>query len=702
MNPIMKNTVLSIILCLSFSIACTQYEDISSCEQSESPSLTTRSGAVVSDQNPYSLANVQEAYNDLRPTLGLPAKTLTATDHYVRFFVTDSVDHAILHDSLHLELIEYPLDVELTADEMASYMSTATNMWYYTVVHPDFVYPEDIEYEFLDYIYMQSDPIMRAPSFVPQIDDEDYTPVIERAMINNGINISPLTRGAVWYPSATIYYEDDYNGEIIPLEGVKVRCTNFINVGSGITDADGNVSGITGWGGRFRNAVGYHIIWEDSQWNIRDGRTGQAKTHGPKQKAHWDHTISTDDTKDSAFAAVHRALHAFYYESHPLTAGITKMHPFYYPIMNVGIITNRTNNGKNGYFLSSFIRDYGFNSIVVWLNNRDKWEVTATTFHELGHANHYQASLLSDGGLFDWINYFCANGLIVDSWANGLRYAYMESFYPGIELSLQNHPDYTHIIESLMNQGFSLSQLENTVVNTTSVSSWRQKVKNVNSVPDAIVDMIFDNPYTPVRVNLSNPISGSNAPAINTNVTYSVPNDLPTGVTFNGWTTSGVGCLVIGGTSGSTLTVRFSGYTTYTLTANFTLPGNVPYSVTKTIDLTSYAPVATPTISANKSSLTSWGESVTFSVTSPQLSVTYEWQNDRVTQPNQTGPALTLTTSTGSNTPPILDDPGITPHALASPGFTVRCRAVGGQGQTSSWSNEIFVPFYEPAINNSI
>ncbi len=320
----MKNLFSTLVLCVLFVTGCVEFEEPVISEEGMEQQSLTRS-AIVSDQNPYSLENVQEAYNDMRPSLGLPAKTITATHHYVRFFVQDSVDYAILSDSLNLELIEYPLDVELSAYEMAAYMSNTSNMWYYTAVSPGFVYPSDIEHEFLDYIYMQNEfPGTRAPGDDPQISDGYYDLVIEQAMQNIGIAIPPTTRATPDYPSATICYEDDYDRDgdgypdnvIIPLEGVKIRCTNFINVGSGTTDANGTVTGIKGWGGKFRNAVGYHIIWDNPKWNIRDGRTGQAKTHGPKQKERWVDTIKTNEVKHSYFAAAHRALWAYFYETY--------------------------------------------------------------------------------------------------------------------------------------------------------------------------------------------------------------------------------------------------------------------------------------------------------------------------------------------------------------------------------------------------
>jgi hypothetical protein len=66
-------------------------------------------------------------------------------------------------------------------------------------------------------------------------------------------------------------------------------------------------------------------------------------------------------------------------------------------------------------------------------------------------------------------------------------------------------------------------------------------------------------------------------------------------VTFNNWTvTPNVGYTITGGTTSQNLTIKFAYSGTYTVSANFTLPGNVPYSATKVVYAT-YVP--TPVIS---------------------------------------------------------------------------------------------------------
>lgn len=157
------------------------------------------------------------------------------------------------------------------------------------------------------------------------------------------------------------------------------------------------------------------------------------------------------------------------------------------------------------------------------------------------------------------------------------------------------------------------------------LAAWRQKAKSMSVTHPAIVDMVFNNSSTgpPLRVNLTKPITGPDSPALNTNVTYSVPASLPTGVTFNGWTVTPSTHAITGGTNNRTLTVSFATGGTYTVAANFTLPGNVAYSATKTVDLSPPAP-AVPYFAVDTSNEQPGGF-VLFTVSNPQSGVTYEW-----------------------------------------------------------------------------
>ena len=131
-------------------------------------------------------------------------------------------------------------------------------------------------------------------------------------------------------------------------------------------------------------------------------------------------------------------------------------------------------------------------------------------------------------------------------------------------------------------------------------------------------------------------VSGPTNPALSQNVTYSVPATLPTGVTFNGWTILQSSYIVTGGTTSRNLTIRFTAYGEYNLTANFTLSGGTTYSAYKTIVIPPPAPyimgdlmpVPDPESLGRAVYWLEPGVSKRLFVLNPDLTAEYEWRFD--------------------------------------------------------------------------
>lgn len=140
-------------------------------------------------------------------------------------------------------------------------------------------------------------------------------------------------------------------------------------------------------------------------------------------------------------------------------------------------------------------------------------------------------------------------------------------------------------------------------------------------------------------------VSGPDYPLFNNNVTYSTPTTLSAGVSFNNWTiSSNSGYTVTGGTSGRNLTIKFTAYGTYTLTANYTLPNGSSCAVTKQITVTSPTPPATPILKATGEQVY-WGYWVRPGTTATvyidgnyDSFATYEWSTGGLTFYQLTGP----------------------------------------------------------------
>ncbi|MDE6508516.1 MAG: hypothetical protein K2L04_08660 [Alistipes sp.] len=172
--------------------------------------MKTRAAAVAED-NPYSLLNVQNAMDKVCQEEGKPLVTLQPTHYYVRFLPKDSTEYNRLLDSTNLILFCYPLDRELTDEDVDFFekdtVDTYGYPWMYTKVPTDYVFPEDILHEILDEVVIET------------FDDNDINEGVSNNITKetwNRVLIKsmklPETRSSYkWQPYANIKYVDDFN-----------------------------------------------------------------------------------------------------------------------------------------------------------------------------------------------------------------------------------------------------------------------------------------------------------------------------------------------------------------------------------------------------------------------------------------------------------------------------------------------------------
>lgn len=196
--------------------------------------------------NPYSLSNMQAAYDELCKTKSLSSEKLEATDLYVRFLPKDSTDIAFLQN-LDLEFFDFPLDYEI--EEYGNYyhdpsVPEGEITWQYTKVKPDFVFP-DIQYEIIDecYIPEEDEELTKSSICGGDFAEELEMLAIKMADLPAEYSVSEdyiETKAKVKkYPSGSvlIYKEDN---DTIPAKGVKIRCHYFLKWDSDFTDDEGN------------------------------------------------------------------------------------------------------------------------------------------------------------------------------------------------------------------------------------------------------------------------------------------------------------------------------------------------------------------------------------------------------------------------------------------------------------------------------
>jgi hypothetical protein len=178
-------------------------------------------------------------------------------------------------------------------------------------------------------------------------------------------------------------------------------------------------------------------------------------------------------------------------------------------------------------------------------------------------------------------------------------------------------------------------------------------------------------------------ITGPDKPAWNINVTYSVPTALPTGVAFTGWTfpsdkTEGVDYQITSGTAAShSIGIRFLSASIFILTANFTMPGSVPYECSMTVE-----PVVTMeniTISGNDSPVMNTQEVYSISGTVPPGVIFDSWEASGQVINGLNAPELTI--------------------KFTSPGNkSITARFIMPDGKVHRISKHVDVIYFDPVI----
>ena len=105
----LRSDYLVIVVSISFILSCTKREIVFPvCETIPGVNVSL---SELSSSNPYSLENMQKAYESLMADVATKSNTpdsLDATDYYVCFTPADSVEYKNLME-LDLELFDYPL-----------------------------------------------------------------------------------------------------------------------------------------------------------------------------------------------------------------------------------------------------------------------------------------------------------------------------------------------------------------------------------------------------------------------------------------------------------------------------------------------------------------------------------------------------------------------------------------------------------------
>lgn len=190
-------------------------------------------------EDPYTVENVTKAIEALYPTKA-GRITLKPTDIYARFLPKDDKEFETLME-LGVEFMDHPLDYAIIKDGDYYHdpeIEEGDVTWQYAVLPEDFIFPEGIKFEILDYCYISdNDPSTRAGD-----DGIDWDKVEEKAFELTGNSALYIhgTKASSGPQGRITIVDDEYNGgKPFGLGGVKVLCNSFVKCGGAYTDRDG-------------------------------------------------------------------------------------------------------------------------------------------------------------------------------------------------------------------------------------------------------------------------------------------------------------------------------------------------------------------------------------------------------------------------------------------------------------------------------
>ena len=474
---------------------------------------------------------------------------------YVEFQPQTEAEEAVLKQDSSVVLFDYPLDYEFTDEVLDSRPALLANQVpnYYSAIKIDSETASEAHYETLEQLYIPEED----PYFGSQLQKSQKISANKEVLLdqlldeafkltgNKRVDSQPKTSasarwilGTRWWPSGNITIYDEVAGANKPVVGAQVLIRQWFTVRQGITDANGNFSTSS-----VRGSARYIIQWERYNYSIRNGSLFQAELRGPVKKDEaWNYTINSGsgDSDDRYHALIHQAAHDFYY-GHRFGLISPPMNNHIYSFGRQGQIKIAARETAPWGILSSYshIRSDLTYSLAPQIHikawGRPSDQVYGTTIHELSHALH---SVL-DRGSYDnivrdaFLNNTSAvqnrNRRLLETWPTTVeimmtldRYRTQfnvpnYSVYQNttlnnnqrITIAAENHytsggfdmiDDFNQSV-IFNNQfpidrvnGYTLKQLEQSLIGARYWSQWKDNVKNKYDNPTEIfLDELFNN-----------------------------------------------------------------------------------------------------------------------------------------------------------------------------------------------------------------
>ena len=396
-------------------------------------------------QNPYTVANMQAAYNIIKQRYGesILNITISATHKYMKFSPSDGEQYAKMMEDTTVEFFSYPLDYEIIGEG---------GVYYHDPSLPDSV--PTFQYAAVDINYTPNPNITSqvlsnlcipeiTPYFTNSLNDTTLDFLIDEALILTGnyeadTNTTKSTLWTKYNPQGTIKVYDNVIVDFIPVENVKVRARRWFIVYTDRTDANGYYY----MSKTFKRKCNYSLKWSTPRFYVTNGIWFQAIYNGPKKTGNWNLNIGANE-KSIRFATIFRGANRYHYKD----IGGLKRPGVLAPIKMAYIDDAGDQAGMNiGNYWQAYIAALpGIPNIFIWGKNPYDMSyyptnvLFSTTVHELGHASHI--SLI---GELTYLYEFVIKSdtrIIPESWANCVEWYITKIEYNELGISDYDDPD---------------------------------------------------------------------------------------------------------------------------------------------------------------------------------------------------------------------------------------------------------------------
>ena len=467
----MKRHIGLLLLAALSVVSCNKEGEIFYREGEQKTEEATVTRALQNASDPFAIDAMQQALDLVAADdPSVPRITLQPTGYYVKFNPQDSVQMATL-DGLGIELFSHPLDNGIYPETEPEEVTEDTPIVYeplYAVVPAGFVFPEEVDYELIHGVFIQN---KRGPaSDEGQLPAGVYASVLDASLRLTGNVSSARSTVQPFQPSARLRFEitdkSGYgiNNDTLPLVGEKVLAFYYTDVSWGVTDDNGETGPIC----TTNTPVRYEVHWGDDRWNVYIANKNKKRisildgTHtGPVD------VVFADGTWEGVMSGMHTALYSYFYRDYPLTRYLIKGD---YTLD----IATMTKGGRSSAAPVRPLREIYFYGKYKGASRYHTPEKAMNTmFHELGHISHHKLEPLK----------FIVRALRKDgeSWATGVEYAYMKSFFP--EYTDPNNRGeknkYTRVVECLLKNGFSMGDIQHGFHESGGWDSWQVEMRRI-------------------------------------------------------------------------------------------------------------------------------------------------------------------------------------------------------------------------------